>query len=161
MDPGSPSSYLPTGNEDEDSPLQQSTHPHPNMADSYQEDFASKTEDAEERTVEEMAEEEDENDGGTEADEAEQLPVKLHGYWEKCKIKDAHVLALEIEGTVAPKAESQWRTPHKALVPAPNKTKILILKSHTERGVACRHHTSLATFFNSMVSSSTILHQIA
>jgi hypothetical protein len=104
------------------------------MADSYQEDFASKTEDAEERTAEEMAEEEDENDGGTEADEAEQLPVKLHGYWEKCKIKDAHVLALEIEGTVAPKAESQWRTPHKALVPAPNKTKILMLKSHTERG---------------------------
>jgi hypothetical protein len=52
----------------------------------------------------------------------------------KCHVKDAHVLALEREGTVAPKAESQWQTNHKALVPTQSKTEILILKSHIERG---------------------------
>jgi hypothetical protein len=100
------------------------------MADSYPEDIASEAEeDAEDKTAEEMAKEE-ENDGGTEADEPEQLPVKLHGYWVKFQIKDAHVLALEKEGTVAPRAEPKWRTHHKALVPAPNKTEVLMLKSH-------------------------------
>jgi hypothetical protein len=77
---------------------------------------------------------ETEQGGGIEAEEAEQIPVNLHGYWVKCHVKDVHVLALEKEGTVAPKAESQWRTDHKALVPGPNKTEILMLKSHVERG---------------------------
>jgi hypothetical protein len=44
--------------------------------------------------------------------------------------------ALKNEGTVAPKAESQWQTDQKALVPAPNKTEILMLKSHIERGLS-------------------------
>jgi hypothetical protein len=52
----------------------------------------------------------------------------------KCHVKDTHVLALEREGKVAPKAESQWRTHHKALVPVPSKTEVLTLKSHIERG---------------------------
>jgi hypothetical protein len=59
--------------------------------------------------------------GGIEAEEAEQIPINLHGYWVKCHVKDAHVLALDKEGTVAPKVE---------LVSAPNKTEILMLKSH-------------------------------
>jgi hypothetical protein len=85
--------------------------------------------------MEEMAEEE-EQDGGAKVEEPEHIPVNLHGYWVKCHVKNAHVLALEKEGTVAPKAESQWRTDHKALVPAPNKTEILMLKSHIERGLS-------------------------
>jgi hypothetical protein len=51
-------------------------------------------------------------------------------------VKDAHVLALEKEGTVAPKVESQWRTDHKALVPAPNNIEILMLKSHIKMGLS-------------------------
>jgi hypothetical protein len=106
------------------------------MADSYPEDFASEAEEGtEEEAAEDIAEEEEENnDVGPKANEPEQLPVKLHGYWEKCKIRDVHVLALEKEGTVASKAESQWQTHYRALVPAPNKTKILMLKSHIEQG---------------------------
>jgi hypothetical protein len=46
----------------------------------------------------------------------------------------AHVLALEKEGIVSPMAKSKWQTHHKALVPAPNKTEVLMLKSHVERG---------------------------
>jgi hypothetical protein len=133
MDLESPSSHRPADIEDEDSPLQQSAHPlaHSSMADSYLEDIASE---AEEDTKGKTAEEKKENDGGTKVDEPEQLPIKLHGYWEKCQIKDFHVLALQKEGTVAPKAESQWRIDYKALVSAPNKTKVLMLKSHIERG---------------------------
>jgi hypothetical protein len=62
--------------------------------------------------------------------------MNLHGYWVKCHVKDAHVQALEDEGTVAPRAESHWQTDHKALVPAPNSTKILMFKSHVERGLS-------------------------
>jgi hypothetical protein len=148
MDPKSPSSRHPIDAEEEDFPLQQSafTSSQP-MADSYLEDIASEAEeDADDQAVEEMAEgeeqdggdeaEEAEQDGGAEAKEAEQIPVNLHGYWVKCHVKDAHILALEKEGTVAPKAQSQWRTDHKASVPIPNKTEILMLKSHIERGLS-------------------------
>jgi hypothetical protein len=45
---------------------------------------------------------EEEQDGGAEAEEAEQIPVNLYGHWVKCHVKDAHVLALEKEGIVAP-----------------------------------------------------------
>jgi hypothetical protein len=77
--------------------------------------------------------EEEELDGGAQAEE-EQIPRNLHGYWVKCHIRDAHVQALESEGTVAPQEESHWRTDFKALVPAPSPTEILMLKSHVERG---------------------------
>jgi hypothetical protein len=93
--------------------------------------------------VEEAAEEEgndgrakeEEHDGGIRAEE-EQIPMNLHGYWVKCNIKDTHVQALEDEGTMAPRAESHWRTDHKALVPALDSTEILMLKSHVERGLS-------------------------
>jgi hypothetical protein len=116
------------------------------MADSYPEDITSEAkEEAEDHAVREMANEE-ENDGkaeeevakqgdGVEAEE-EQIPVNLHGYWVKCYVKDVHIQALENEGLVAPRAESQWRTDHKALVLAPNQTEILMLKSHVERGLS-------------------------
>jgi hypothetical protein len=82
------------------------------------------------------AEEEDvEQDGGIRAEE-EQILVNLHGYWVRCHVKDAHVQALEDEGTVAPRAKSQWRTDHKALVPTPNPSEILMLKYHVERGLS-------------------------
>jgi hypothetical protein len=148
MDPKSPSSCHPTDVEEEDSPLQQSTFASSQpMVDSYLEDIASKAkENAKDQTAEDMVEEEEqdgraraeetEQGGGFEAEEVEQTPVNLHGYWVKCHVKDAHVLALEKEGTVAPKVESQWRTYHKALVPAPNKTEIIIIKSHIERGLS-------------------------
>jgi hypothetical protein len=83
------------------------------MADSYLEDIASKAEEeAAGQTVEETVEEE--IDGGAEEEEQydevqakeEQIPRNLHGYWVKCYVKDAHVQALENEGTMAPRAES-------------------------------------------------------
>jgi hypothetical protein len=113
------------------------------MADSYPEDITSEaeeemagmtTEEAADKEVDGEAEEE-EKDDGAEAEE-EQIPQNLHGYWAKCHVKDAHVQALENEGTVAPQAESHWRTDFKAPVPAPNSTEIMMLKSHVERGIS-------------------------
>jgi hypothetical protein len=111
--------------------------------DSYPEDITSE---AEEETVGRATEEaaEEENDGRVEEEEQvdgfqpeeEQIPRNLHGYRVKCHVKDTHVQALENEGTVAPQAESHWRTDHKALVPAPDSTEILMLKSHVERGLS-------------------------
>jgi hypothetical protein len=43
---------------------------------------------------------------------------------------------LEDEGTVAPQAESHWRTDFKALVPAPNSNETVMLKYHMERGLS-------------------------
>jgi hypothetical protein len=43
---------------------------------------------------------------------------------------------MEGEGTVAPQAESGWRTDLKAPVPIPNPSEIVILKSHVERGLS-------------------------
>jgi hypothetical protein len=143
MNSGSPSRH-PSNAKEEDSPLQQSAHTsHPPMADSYPEDITSE---AEEETVGQAVEEaaEEENDGGAEEEEQddgvqaeeEKIPRNLHGYWVKCHVKDTHVQALENEDTMAPQAESHWRTDHKALVPAPDSTKILMLKSHVERGLS-------------------------
>jgi hypothetical protein len=113
------------------------------MADSYPEDITSEAEEeiagqtAEEAAEEEIdgGAEEEEQDDETQAEE-EQIPRNLHGYWVKCHVKDAHVQALENEGTMAPQAESHWRTDFKALVPAPNSTEIVMLKSHMERGLS-------------------------
>jgi hypothetical protein len=119
MNPGSPSHH-PSNAEEEDSLLQQSafTSHHP-MVDSYPEDIMSEAkEEAMEQAAEGIADGED-NDGGTKEEdiergggikaEEEQIPVNLHGYWVKCHVKDAPVQALEDEGIVAPRAESQWR----------------------------------------------------
>jgi hypothetical protein len=112
------------------------------MADSYPEDIMSEAEEemagqtAEEAVEKELdgrAEEEEQDDG---AEEEEQIPKNLHGYWVKCHVKDIHVQALENEGTVAPQAESHWRTDFKAMVPAPNSAEIMMLKSHVERGLS-------------------------
>jgi hypothetical protein len=43
---------------------------------------------------------------------------------------------MEGEGTVAPRAESGWRTDFKAPVPIPNPSEIVMLKSHMERGLS-------------------------
>jgi hypothetical protein len=82
------------------------------MADSYLEDITSEAkEEMAKMTTEKAAEkeadgrvEEEEQDDGAEAEE--QIPQNLHGYWVKCHVKDAHVQALENEGTVAPQAEA-------------------------------------------------------
>jgi hypothetical protein len=146
MNPGSPSRQSSDA-EEEDSPLQQSafTSHHP-MADSYPEDVTSKAEEEVAGQAGERIADEDENDGGAEEEDAEQdggamaeeehIPVNLHGYWVKCHVKDTHVQALEDEGTVAPRAESQWRTDHKAPMRAPKPTEILMLKSHVERSLS-------------------------
>jgi hypothetical protein len=114
--------------------------------DTYPKDVTSEAEEEEAGQCLDGAAEEEENDGGAEEEdveqdggiraEEEQIPMNLHGYWVKCHVKDAHVQALEDEGTVVPQAESQWRTDHKALVPTPNSTEILMLKSHVERGLS-------------------------
>jgi hypothetical protein len=63
-------------------------------------------------TAEEAAEkgidggaEEEEQDDRAEAEE-EYITKNLHWYWVKCHVKDAHVQALENEGTVASQAVS-------------------------------------------------------
>jgi hypothetical protein len=113
------------------------------MADLYLEDITSEAEeemagtnaeDVADREADGKAEEEEQEDGA-EAEE-EQIPQNLHGYWEKSHVKDAHVQALEDEGIVAPQAEYGWRTDFKAPVPAPNPSKIVMLKSHVERGLS-------------------------
>jgi hypothetical protein len=144
MNPGSPSRHSSNA-EEEDSPLQQSAFtPHHPTADSYPEDITSEAEEevaeqaavaGEEENYDGGEEEEMEQDGGNGAEE-EQLPANLHRYWVKCHVRDAHIQALEDEGIVAPQAESRWRTDHKALVPTPNSTEILMLKSHVERGLS-------------------------
>jgi hypothetical protein len=86
------------------------------MVDFYPEDITSE---AVEETMDQAAEEianGEENDGGAEEEdteqggsieaEEEQIPVNLHRYWVKCHVKDAHIQALENEGTVAPQVES-------------------------------------------------------
>jgi hypothetical protein len=114
------------------------------MADLYPEDITSKaedemagtnTEDAADKEVDGKAEEEEEQEDRAEAEE-EQIPQNLHRYWQKSHVKDAHVQALEDVGTMAPQAESGWRTDFKAPVPAPNSSKIVMLKSHVERGLS-------------------------
>jgi hypothetical protein len=79
-------------------------------------------------------------DGEAEEDEAEdeeeQIPQNLHGYWQKSRVKDSDVKAMESEGTVAPQAESRWRTDFKAPVPLPNPSEIVMLKFHVERGLS-------------------------
>jgi hypothetical protein len=87
--------------------------------------------------------------------------MKPLGSWEKCKVKDQDVLALEKEGIVAPKLESQWWTHYKALALAPNMTEILMLKSHVERGLSMLPLTSSLTSSSSMAFDFTIFHQIA
>jgi hypothetical protein len=83
------------------------------MVDSYLEDITSEAEeemagttaeDAADKEADGEAEEEEQEDRA-EAEE-EQIPQNLHGYWEKCHVKDAHVQVLENKGTVAPQAES-------------------------------------------------------
>jgi hypothetical protein len=114
------------------------------MVDSYPEDVTSEAEEELAGQAAEEAIEEEGNDGGVKEEEQddrvqaeeEQIPRNLHGYWVKCHVRDAHVQVLENKGTVAPQAESHWRTDHKALVPAPNSTEILMLKSHVERGLS-------------------------
>jgi hypothetical protein len=139
MNPGSPSHHHSEA-EEEDSPLQQSTQgAHPAMADLDPEDIMSEAEeemaganadDPADKEAEGKAEEE----GGE--DEEEQIPQNLHGYWQKSHVKDSDVQAMEGEGTVAPQAESGWRTDFKAPVPIPNPSEIVMPKSHVERGLS-------------------------
>jgi hypothetical protein len=77
---------------------------------------------------------EEQQEGGE--DEEEQIPQNLHGYWQKSHVKDTDIQALEGAGTVAPQAESGWRTDFKAPVPVPNPSEIMMLKSHVERGLS-------------------------
>jgi hypothetical protein len=112
------------------------------MSDSYPEDITSEAKEEMARTTteeaaEKVADDEAEEEQGDEAEaEEEQIPQNLHGYWQKSHVKDAHVQALEDEGFVAPQAESGWQTDFKALVPAPNPSKTVMLRSHMERGLS-------------------------
>jgi hypothetical protein len=116
------------------------------MVDSYPEDITSEAEEeADDQATRGMADEE-ENDGRAEEEEAEQgdcieakeeqISANLHGYLVKCHVKDVHIKAIENKGLVPPHDEPQWRTNHKALVPAPNQIEILMLKSHVDRGLS-------------------------
>jgi hypothetical protein len=139
MDPEVSSRHA-THIEEEESPLQQSERSPPpqGMADQYLGDSFSKAVDVTEEEIadEDVVEEDLSNDGGSDAKEPEQIPIKLLGSWAQCKVKDKNILALEKEGTVAARAESQWRTDFKVAVPAPHMTEILMLKSHLKRGLS-------------------------
>jgi hypothetical protein len=135
------------------------------MADLYPEDITSEAEEemagttAEDSTDKEAdgKDEEEEQEDGAKAKE-EQIPQNLHGYWQKSHVKDAHVQALEDEGTMAPQAESGWQTDFKALVPAPSSSKIVMLKSHVERGLS----TPPSSFFTNLLKFYRLqLHHIA
>jgi hypothetical protein len=54
---------------------------------------------------------------------------------------------MEGKGTVAPQAESRWRTDFKAPVPIPNPSEIVMLKSHVERGLSM----PLSLFFTNLL----------
>jgi hypothetical protein len=59
---------------------------------------------------------------------------------------------------MAPQAESHWRTDFKALVPAPNSTEIVMLKSHVERGLSMPP----SSFFTNLLKFYRLqLHHIA
>jgi hypothetical protein len=138
MNSGSPSRHHSDA-EEEDSPLQQSTQgEHPVMVNLEPEDFMSEAEedmagtnpdDPADKEADGKAEEES-------AEDEEQIPQNLHGYWQKSNVKDPDVQTMEGEGTVAPQAESLWRTDFKAPVPLPNPSEIVMLKSHVERGLS-------------------------
>jgi hypothetical protein len=108
------------------------------MADLEPEDFMSEAEedmagtnpdDPTDKEADGEAEEES-------AEDEEQIPQNLHGYWQKSNVKDPDIQTMEGEGTVAPQAESLWRTDFKAPVPSPNPSEIMMLKSHVERGLS-------------------------
>jgi hypothetical protein len=138
MNPGSPSHHYSEA-EEEDSPLQQSAQgEHPVMADLDPEDIMSEVEEEmaganPDDPADKEADGEAEEEGAE--DEEEQIPQNLHGYWQKSHVKDSDVQTMEGEGTVAPLAESLWRTDFKAPVPIPNPSEIVMLKSHVERGL--------------------------
>jgi hypothetical protein len=96
------------------------------MADSYPEDITSEAEEEiAGQTAEEAAEEEidggakeEEQDDEAQAEE-EQIPRNLHGYWVKCHVRNAHVQALENEGTMAP-VTTQKFVIHFLLIKVPN-----------------------------------------
>jgi hypothetical protein len=139
MNPKSPSPHHSEA-EEEDSLLQQSAQgAHPAMADLDPEDIMSKAEEEMAGTntddpADKEAEGEAEEEGAE--DEEEQIPQNLYGYWQKSHVKDSDVQAMEGEGTVAPQAESRWRTNLKAPVPIPNPSEIMMLKSHMDRGLS-------------------------
>jgi hypothetical protein len=90
-----------------------------------------------EETMDKGADDEAEEEEQQEAKaKEEQIPQNLHGYLQKSHVKDAHIQALEDASFVAPQAEFGWRTDFKAPVPAPNSSKIMMLKSHVERGLS-------------------------
>jgi hypothetical protein len=107
MEPGATSSACHASDvEEEDSPLQQSagSPSHHTAADQYPEDSALEAEETTEgEAIKEVAADEDIDDGGPDIQEPEQFHIKLLGSWEKCKIKDNDVLALEGEALCHPK----------------------------------------------------------
>jgi hypothetical protein len=139
MKPGSPSHHHSEA-EEEDSPLQQSAQgAHPAMADLDLEDIMSEAEEEMAGTnADDLADKEAEGEAKEEGaeDEEEQIPQNLHGYWQISHVKDSDIQSMEGEGTMAPQAESGWRTDFKAPVPIPNPSEIVMLKSHVERGLS-------------------------
>jgi hypothetical protein len=136
MNSGSPARHYSDA-EEEDSPLQQSVQgDHPGMVDSDPEDNMSEAEEdmaganLDDPAVDGEVEEQEAED------EEEQIPQNLHRYWQKSSVKDSDVQIMEGEGTVAPQAESRWRTDFKAPLPLPNPSEIVMLKFHVERGLS-------------------------
>jgi hypothetical protein len=86
------------------------------MADLEPEDFMSEAEeDMAGTNPDDPADKEADGEAEEEnAEDEEQIPQNLHGYWQKSNVKDPDVQNMEGEGTVAPQAESLWRTDFKA-----------------------------------------------
>jgi hypothetical protein len=99
------------------------------MSEAEEEMAGTNSDDPAEKEADGEAEEES-------AEDEEQIPQNLHGYWQKSHVKDSDIQTMEGECTVAPQDESLWRTDFKAPAPIPNPSEIVMLRSHVERGLS-------------------------
>jgi hypothetical protein len=64
------------------------------------------------------------------------MPKTSGGDWEPCNLDKGILSSLEREGRVAAKEISRWRVDPGAIMPAPSKGEIVMLKSHMDRGLS-------------------------
>jgi hypothetical protein len=62
------------------------------------------------------------------------IPETSGGSWDPCNLDEGTLSSLEQEGRIATKEISRWRVDPGAAMPAPSDGKIVMLKSHINRG---------------------------
>jgi hypothetical protein len=81
------------------------------------------------------------------ADTESAIPEASGGSWDPCKLDDEVLSSMEQEGLIAAKEISKWRVEPNAIMPAPSKKEIVMLKSHIDRGLSL----PLSYFLKSML----------